>query len=167
MALSSESLPPQHRQCSYVGQLSGCEERAEPGSAYCFWHCPEADKSGQDVKERLERRARTGKPMEGFRLCNALLDNINLVNRDGEPFQLVNSDLSRASLHKAHLYRLDLSGSSLFKTNLSHANLHRTSLSGCNLLGANLKNSLLDHVNWGGKLYQELMAEEKPEQASL
>ncbi len=103
--------------------------------------------------------------MEGFILRKANLDNVNLVNHGGKPYQLVNCDLSRASFCNGHFYRVDLSGSRLLKANLSNANLHRANLDGCNLLGVNLNNSLLDHVNWGDKLYQEREAAANPENA--
>ncbi|MFK0572849.1 pentapeptide repeat-containing protein [Endozoicomonas sp.] len=154
-------------QCSFSGKSGRCKDLAESGSQFCFWHDPDVDKTGEDVKERLEERAKNGQPMDGFILRKANLDNVDLVNHcSNKPFQLINSDLSRASLHKAHLYRIDLSGSRLLKANLSHANLHRANLSGCNLLGVNLKNSLLDHVCWGDKLFQEKEAEANPENAA-
>ncbi len=153
-------------QCSFFGKSGRCKDLAESGSQFCFWHDPDADKTGDDVKGRLEERAKNGQPMEGFILRKANLDNVNLVNHgSSKPFQLINGDLSRASLHKAHLYRIDLSGTRLLKANLSNANLHRANLSGCNLLGVNLKNSLLDHVYWGDKLYQEQEAEADPDNA--
>ena len=141
-----------------------CPDEALSGTHTCFWHNETADKTGEGVKLRLEQRARTGIPMEGFCLRGANLENINLVNRDGEPYRLVNSDLSRANLHDAHLYRADLSGSQLLKANLSHANLHWCNLSGCNFLGTNFKNALLEHVNWGRELYQETQAKNSPGQ---
>lgn len=153
-------------QCAFAGKLGRCKDSVEAGSQFCFWHDPDADKTGEDVKEKLEERAKNGQPMEGFILRKANLDNVDLVNHgSNKPFQLIYSDLSRASLNKAHLYRIDLSGSRLLKANLSNANLHRANLAECNLLGVNLKNSLLDHVCWGEKLYQEKEAEANPENA--
>ncbi|MBO9496148.1 pentapeptide repeat-containing protein [Thalassotalea sp. G20_0] len=153
-------------QCSFFGQYGRCKDVAESGSQLCFWHDPDVDKTGDEVKARLEKRAETGLPMEGFILRRANLDNVNLVNHGGgKPYQLVNCDLSRASLCNGHFYRVDLSGSRLLKANLSNANLHRANLEGCNLLGVNLNNSLLDHVKWGDKLYQEQEAAANPENA--
>ena len=123
-------------------------------------------KQPADVKNRLENRARTGRPMEGFLLSRANLEGINLVNSSGTtPYQLIGSDLSRTHLNKAHLFRLDLSGSRLFKADLSEANLHRANLTHCNLLGVKLRDSLLDHINWGDQLYQEKLAAANPENA--
>ena len=132
-----------------------------PDGDFCFWHEPSADKSGSDIRERLELRARTGVTIEGFELRGANLRDINLVNYSGEPYQLLNCDLSRANLQQAHLYKVDLSGSRLLKANLSQANLHCANLSGCNLLGVNFKNAQLEHVDWGQVLYQEGKAKQE------
>ncbi len=150
--------------CAYFGQLGRCKDIAQAGSQLCYWHDPDADKSTDDVKERLEARARNGLPMEGFILRKANLENIDLHGRN-KPFKLINSDLSRANLHKAHCYRLDLTGSSLLKADLSCANLRRTCLNQCNLLGVNLKNCSVDHARWGDRLYQEQLALDDPANA--
>jgi uncharacterized protein YjbI with pentapeptide repeats len=134
---------------------SQCDEPLVGEKTLCFWHDPEADKTGDDVRERLEERARTAVPMEGFCLKGANLDNLNLVNPDGQPYHLVNSDLSRSSLVKAHLYRADLSGCSLLKADLSRANLHRTLLIDCNLLGVNFKGARIEHIKFGDTFLQE------------
>ncbi|WP_067519890.1 pentapeptide repeat-containing protein [Endozoicomonas ascidiicola] len=153
-------------QCVFSGKTGRCCDEVEPGRRFCFWHDPEADKSTADVKVRLEKRARTGRPMEGFLLIKANLEGVNLVNHEGSTaYRLIHSDLSRASLHNAHLFRLDLSGSRLFKADLSHANLHRANLEGCNLLGVKLRDCSLDHINWGDQLYQEAQAVACPEKA--
>lgn len=146
--------------CSYIGG-SGRECEDSPLSSdasYCFWHDPDVDKKGLALGERLEKRAQTGVPMEGFQLKGADLGNLNLVNAKGEPFRLIDSNLNRANLQQAHLYRVDFSGSSLLKADLSRANLHRTNLSGCNLLGANFKAARIEHVNWGERFLQEEQA---------
>ena len=147
--------------CYFRGQDgSQCQDPQLQGQVYCFWHEPSQDKSGPDVKERLEARAKTGRPLEGFELKRANLENVNLVNYAGEPYQLINCDLSRANLQKAHLYKVNLSGSRLLKADLSQANLHWADLSGCDLLGVKFKNAQLEHVFWGESLYQELRARE-------
>ncbi|MET4693382.1 ion channel [Endozoicomonas lisbonensis] len=149
-------------QCAYKGPSgSGCDELAESGSTFCFWHCPDIDKSGMDLRERLEQRAGTGHPMEGFLLKGANLENVNLVNHCGEPYRLVRADLNRANLHRAHLYQVSLLQCNLLKANLSNANLHFTDLSDCNLLGVNFKHARLDEVYWGDQLLQERLGYEK------
>lgn len=150
-----------------ICQYDGCEEPANGEHSFCFWHDPQVDKSGDDVRKRLETRARSGQPMIGFHLRRANLAHVNLVNPSGEPFLLIHSDLSRANLSHAHLYQLDLSGSSLLKANLSNASLHQANLHGCNLLGANLKDAAIENVIWGQELLQEQLARDEPEQAEL
>ncbi|AMO55435.1 hypothetical protein GZ77_10205 [Endozoicomonas montiporae] len=149
-------------QCAFKGSSGhGCNELPEQGSEFCFWHCPDIDKSGMDLRERLENRARTGRPMEGFLLKGANLENVNLVNRGGKPFQLVEADLNRANLYRAHLYQVNLSRCNLLKANLGGANLHFTDLTDCNLLGVNFKSARLDEVCWGTHLLQERQAYKK------
>lgn len=148
--------------CIYKG-VSGlsCDGHAEPGHEFCFWHSPDIDKTGMDLADRLEKRARTGRPMEGFLLRGACLENINLVNSGGKPYSLIQSDLRRVNLQKAHLYQVNLSGSNLLKANLTGANLHFTNFTGCNLLGVNFKGARLDEVFWGERLLQEQQGFEK------
>ena len=160
----NQSEPHSEVRCAYYGTLGRCKDIAEAGSQFCYWHDPDADKSTDDVKERLEARARNGHPMEGFILRSANLENIDLHD-SSNPLRLINSDLSRVNLHKSHCYRLDLSGSRLLKANLSHANLRRACLNQCNLLGVNLKNCSLDYVRWGERFYQEQAAVDDPNQA--
>ncbi len=145
-------------QCRYHGLAGLCKDTPLPGEDYCFWHHLGVDKSGADVCARLESRAKTGEPMEGFVLKKANLENINLVNKSGEPFRLINVDLSRANLKNAHLFKVDLSGSCLLKANLSNSNLHCANLSDCNLLGVNFKGCRLEKVIWGETVLQASMA---------
>ncbi len=93
--------------------------------------------------------------MEGFQLKKTKLDEVNLINPNGQPYQLINSNLNRANLQGAHLYRVDLSGSSLLKADLTRANLRRSNLENCDLLGIKLKNAGIEHVHFGKKLLQE------------
>ena len=54
--------------------------------------------------------------MEGFSLLHADLENIDLVNKDGdEGFNLINADLNHANLRNSHLYNINLKGSALLK----------------------------------------------------
>lgn len=152
--------------CHFRGEHGlQCHEQRLSGGDYCFWHDPSDDKQGIDIRERLEERAKTGLPMEGFQLKGANLANINLVNHSGKPYQLINCNLNRVNFHKAHLYQVDFSGSHLLKADFSQANLHRANLSGCNLLGVNFHNAHLAHVYWGDRLYQEDKAQQFPAEA--
>ena len=142
--------------CKYQGtKLKQCFEEKLSDSDYCYWHDPAVDKSKDDLKEKLEQRAASGLPMEGFQLKKARLDEVNLINSNGHPYQLINSNLSRASLKRAHLYRVDLSCSSLLKADLTMANLRRCNLENCDLLGVKLKNAGIEHIYFGKRLLQE------------
>ena len=112
-----------------------------------------------DLKNALEHRARTNKPMDNFNLKNANLANINLVNRGStEGYALTNSDLYKANFEGSHCFKLNLSGSSLMKANFENANLHFADLRGCNLLGAKFKNAKLENVIWDSEIIQEQQA---------
>ncbi|WP_271272958.1 ion channel [Aliamphritea hakodatensis] len=114
----------------------------------------------EDLTQRLERRARSGRPMLGFKLNGCELPNISLVNHHAKQgFRLHNADLYRANLRGAHCFMLDLSGSSLMKADLTGANLHCANLTGCNLLGTRFNHARLEHVIWGDKVLQEQQAE--------
>ncbi len=113
-----------------------------------------------DLISRLEHRARSGLPMQGFKLNGCELSNISLVNHHAKQgYSLQNADLYRANLRGAHCFMLDLSGSSLMKADLTGANLHCANLTGCNLLGTRFNHAKLEHVIWGDKVLQEQQAE--------
>ncbi len=144
-----------------------CQDSLLGGSEYCFWHDQSVDKSGDEVKSLLEERAETGRPMEGFYLKGANLENLDLAYRKGQRIQLIKSNLNRANLHNAHLYKIDLSDSNLLKADLSLANMHCADLTGCNLLGVNLDGCRLEYAQWGKKIYQQLQAETHPHNATV
>ncbi|WP_196139275.1 ion channel [Aliikangiella sp. G2MR2-5] len=124
----------------------------------CDWQNPVREPI-ENLKAKLEQRASSKKPMEGFALAREDLRGINLVNRTSrDGYKLVNSDLYRSNLENAHLFKLDLSGSSLMKANLKNANLHYANLEGCNLLGVKLEGARIEHVNWGEEINQEAQA---------
>lgn len=128
-----------------------------PHSEDAFWQDPTADKHPPGgLCAALEQRARCGRPMAGFRLKNAELAGIDLVNHGGHRgFSLRDADLYRANLQNAHLFALDLRGSSLMKADLRQANLHCADLRDCNLLGVRLDDARLDNIIWDRQLLQE------------
>lgn len=134
-----------------------------PHSEDAFWLDATADKhQPADLCAALEQRARCGLPMTGFRLKNAELAGIDLVNHGGHSgFSLRDADLYRANLQNAHLFALDLRGSSLMKADLRQANLHCADLRDCNLLGVRLDNARLDNVIWDQQLLQERQGRER------
>ncbi|WP_281648086.1 ion channel [Parendozoicomonas sp. Alg238-R29] len=140
----------------------GCKELCLPEKTVCFWHDPDADKSGDDIKDRLEKMAREGKSLAGFRLARANLENIDLGGREGcgGP-DMSNIDLYRANLRHAHLFRTNLHGARLLKTDLSGATLNFANMSEANMLGIRLDYCRMAHVEWGRTLYQERQLSQK------
>lgn len=127
-----------------------------------FWRDRrQREDSGLNVKDLLEARARSGKPMQNFDLSRADLRDVNLVNmghHDG--YDLSGSDFYRANLEGAHLFHANLRGASLKKANLSGANLHCVDLRDADMLGARFDHARLDSVNWGDTIIQERQAME-------
>lgn len=145
--------------CNYISPEGyHCEERAEE-SGLCFWHDPNISKEGEDVKQRLEAWAATGKPMIGFCLKRANLQDIKLINEGQKSgLNLAYADLYRANLRSAHLFHIDLHGASLMKAHVEGANLNCANLEETNLLGTQFKHTKIEHINWGDKLKQEYTA---------
>lgn len=121
-----------------------CAEAVVEGSGFCFWHDPNSDKSGKDIKGRLEEKHNKGERLEGFQLKGADLDDIYLIRSD-----LFNVNLTRANLHRAHLFNSNLNKACLFKANLDKANLKKCSLKDAELLGAHFGGAELDNIDLG------------------
>ena len=104
------------KQCSFVGTITKrCPGTAE-NSDLRHWHGPNETKNRPRDRRDLEAWAKSGKSMEGFSLLHADLENIDLVNKDGdEGFNLINADLNHANLRNSHLYNINLKGSALLK----------------------------------------------------
>ena len=145
--------------CSYTSPEGlRCSEAATAGSL-CFWHSNETDKSGDDVKERLEAHARSGGLLQGIKLKKANLKGIDLVNRgQKEGFDLSYADLYRANLKGAHLFSLQLRSGSIMKADLSDANVHCCDFTGTNLLGVHWHDARIDNLEIGKRLKQEELA---------
>jgi len=148
--------------CTYVRRDgSQCGEVCQQVSTLCYWHDAAIDKSGPEVKAKLEAWAKTDQPMDGFQLKEADLANINLVNRGSKSgYSFLDADLYRANLSHSHLFSLDLRGSSLMKANLSGSNMHCANLQGCNLLGVDITRCRLENIQWGQAVLQESKAEQ-------
>jgi hypothetical protein len=149
------------KQCSFVGTTNKrCPGTAENGDL-CHWHDPNETKDRPRDRRDLETWAKSGKPMEGFSLRNAELENIDLVNKDGdEGFNLTNADLNHANLRGAHLYNIDLSGSALLKADFRHANLNFADMRDTDILGTDMTKARIEHTKWGTKVRQEVLAED-------
>lgn len=134
-------------QCEYVGPSGRqCPEEAHDLRPVCFWHDRDADKTGEDVKERLEQRARAMESCEGFELMHADLEDAWILELD-----LSHANLERVNLADGHAYGINLTGANLFKANLRNANLRESKLEDADLLGANLDGTDLDRASWGEK----------------
>lgn len=153
--------------CSYI--TPGGEPC--PGDAvhggFCYWHDASRIKTESDLETRLEQRAQTEVPMQGFALKSAALEGVNLVH-DGskQGYDLRYSDFYRADLQNAHLFHADLRHSSLMKADLRGANLHCSNLEGANLLGARFDDARLENVHWGHYLLQEQEAYQAKDRAT-
>lgn len=146
-------------QCSYQNPDGWCCDQPCGESGLCYWHDPKVDKSKDNIKDKVERWAAAGKPLDGFQLARTNLEDLDLVNRGcKEGYQCRDVDFYRANLTEAHFFGLDLRGSSLMKAKLIGANLHCAKLDNCNLLGAELSRAKLENIEWGGCLKQELEA---------
>lgn len=157
----------QKTRCSYQNADGWhCQEHCAE-SGLCYWHDPDIDKCGDDVKAKIEAWAQSGKPLDGFQLARTNLQDLDLVNRGKKTgFVCRDADFYRANLTDAHFFALDLRGSSFMKAKLTNANLHCARLDNCNLLGAKLTRAKLDSVIWGNALKQEYQAlHHNPEQA--
>jgi hypothetical protein len=87
--------------CEYVGPSGNqCTENADEGKTICFWHDREADKSGDDIKERLEKKARAN-------LQDGSLFGINLTGAN-----LMKANLRDANMRESKLEGADLLGAS-------------------------------------------------------
>lgn len=143
-------------QCQFKNTTGeSCDEEADDREL-CYWHDDSQIKEDEDLKEKLQQRAKTGAPMQYFMLRNTDLSNIDLTNRGQQHgYELSHADLYHSNLRDAHLFNIDLSSSSLMKADLSDANLHKANLEHTNLLGAKLKNTKLEGVQWGEMVQQE------------
>lgn len=121
----------------------------------CFWHDPECDKRGANIRGELEELARSGVSLAGFHLAHADLRDINLNRRGSKKgYDLSNADLYHADLRGAHLFQADLTNASLMKAHLEDANLNHSILCGANLLGVVFGNAKTENADWGAKIRQ-------------
>ncbi|QIR06179.1 MULTISPECIES: ion channel [Salinivibrio] len=145
--------------CSFKSSKGWCCDQPAGQSGLCYWHDPDIDKCGHDVKADVEKWAASGKPLDGFQLARTDLTDIDLVNRGSrEGYSCQGADFYRANMAEAHCFGLDLRGASLMKANLLRANLNCARLDGSNLLGADLARAGLENVDWGKELKQERLA---------
>lgn len=128
-------------------------------SGLCFWHDPDADKTGSQVKEALERYAKSDGLLRGIRLKRANLKDIDLVNHNKKVgYDFSHADLYRANLEGAHLFNICFDYASLMKTDLRYANLNWASLKQTNLLGVRWAGSKVENLRLDKTFKQEALA---------
>lgn len=150
---------PDYQPCSYIAEDGQTCNEKDMGTGFCFWHDPTIDKTGMDLRERLENFAASGGMLQGIQLKRANLGNVNLVRvGHSQGYDMRNADLYRANMKGSHLFNLNLSGASLMKANFNESNLHCTNLHNCNLLGTKLHGARLDNVKIGDYVQQEAIA---------
>ncbi|WP_193331346.1 ion channel [Pseudoalteromonas ulvae] len=150
--------------CSPDGKK--CQE-IDMGTGFCFWHDEKFDKSGLDLKDKLERYALNGGLMQGLKLKRANLVGLNLVRRGSkEGYDLSFGDFYRANLHGAHLFNTKLTHCSLMKADLRDANLHCCKLQHTNMLGIKLIGARIDNMTVGDVIQQERFAKEALQQGN-
>ncbi|MDO6687173.1 MULTISPECIES: ion channel [unclassified Agarivorans] len=134
---------------------ANCTEPAL-SSGLCFWHDPDEDKSGDEIKEKLESYAKRGGMLRGISLKKANLAGIDLVNYNNKQgYDMTGVDLYRSNLRGAHLFNINLQHGSLMKADLRDANLNHANLTKTNLLGAKMDLCKCDSLCVGEKVLQE------------
>ncbi|WP_199608747.1 ion channel [Flocculibacter collagenilyticus] len=153
----------EREKCKYQSPAGPNCQEVDLGAGYCFWHDPNFDKQGLDVKEKLEKLAESGASLHGLKLKRVNLENVNLVKRgctDAYGYDLSYSDFYRANMRGAHLFNMKLENGSLMKADLRDANLHCCKLKNTNLLGTKLIGSKIDNLEIGDELLQEAVAKQ-------
>ncbi|WP_448213438.1 ion channel [Colwellia sp. MEBiC06753] len=142
--------------CQYT-DFTGCHcQEPDIGNGLCYWHDQEIDKSGDDVKKKLEAYAQSGGLLRGISLKYANLANINLVNHhQKQGYDFTYADFYKANLEGAHLFNIKLNHGSLMKADLRLANLNCASLIETNLLGVRWSESKIENIKVGRKVLQE------------
>ncbi|MBL4940223.1 MAG: pentapeptide repeat-containing protein [Colwellia sp.] len=137
-----------------------CQEEAND-STFCFWHDKTLDKTGDEIKEKLELYAKNGGLLRGIYLKRANLHNIDLVNhhkKNGYDFS--HADFYHAELTDAHLFNINFNHASIMKADLRGANLNCASLLNTNLLGAKWQGCKFENIKIGKKIRQEMDAKQ-------
>jgi len=140
-------------------QQAYCCQSEANSSGYCYWHDKDIDKSGTDVKQRLEEYAQSGGLLRGIILTKAQLQSIDLVNhhkKSGYDFSY--ADFYHANLKNAHMFNINMQHSSIMKADLRDANLNCANLEDTNMLGVKWTGSKFENVKIGKKLKQEVLA---------
>jgi len=135
-----------------------CQEEAND-SGFCYWHDKSIDKTGNEVKNKLENYAKSGGLLRGIHLTRANLKNVDLVNHHNKQgYDFSYADFYHADLKGAHLFNINLNQASLMKADLQAANLNCANIQNTNLLGVKWNACKFENIKIGKKLRQELDA---------
>lgn len=144
-----------------------CQGEAN-SSGYCYWHDKSADKSGDDVKAKLENYAQSGGMLRGIILAKAQLQGVDLVNHHNKiGYDFSYADFYHAKLKSAHLFNINLQHASIMKADVRFANLNCADLQNTNMLGVKWTGSKFENVKIGKKLKQEVQAKHEIKQGNL
>ena len=147
---------PGHTLCQYSDDLDSACPLPAGDRGLCYWHDPDVDKTGPEVRAKLERYASQGGMLRGIIIKRGQLDNIDLVNHGhNQGYDLSHADLYHCSLRHAHLFSIRLRHGSLMKSDLSGAKLNSADLTGSNLLGVVWYNARSYRLQLGNRLKQE------------
>jgi len=144
-----------------------CGESAN-ASGFCFWHDTSAEKSGHDIKGKLESYAKSGGLLRGIALSRAQLQGIDLVNhhhKQGYDFSY--ADFYHANIRNGHLFNINLHNASIMKADCRDANFNCANLENTNLLGVKWGGSKFENIIIGKKVKQELDANQAIKQGKM
>ncbi|WP_019026252.1 ion channel [Colwellia piezophila] len=137
-------------------QQAFCCQGEANNSGFCYWHDKEVDKSGLDVKQRLEKYARGGGMLRGIKLARTNLQGIDLVNHhEKKGYDFSYADFYHTNLKSGHLFNINLQHASIMKADLRDSNLNCANLEGTNMLGVKWTGSKFENVKIGNKIKQE------------
>jgi hypothetical protein len=145
--------------CQYQDPKSHTCPNEAGVNGFCYWHDVSIDKSGEEVKDKLQNYASNGGFLRGIRLKKANLQSIDLVNHHSKTgYDFSYADFYRVNLKYAHLFNITLTHASLMKADLTHANLNCGNLKKVNLLGVKWKDCKIENIRIGKSLKQEFQA---------
>ncbi len=137
-------------------------------SGFCFWHDKTIEKSGTDIKVKLENYAKLGGLLRGIALPRAQLQGVDLVNHHNKlGYDFSHADLYHADIRNGHLFNINLTNASLMKADCRDANFNCANFESANLLGAKWTGSKFENITIGKKVKQELDAKQAIKQGNV
>lgn len=157
--MDKEKLPCKYQDPDNSPQQHYCCHEEANDSGFCYWHDKTLDKSGGEVKAKLEQYAQNGGLLRGISLKKANLHNVDLVNHNKKHgYDFSYADFYHAELKGAHLFNINLSGASIMKADMRNSNLNCANLKNTNLLGVKWQGSKFENIKIGKVIRQELQA---------